>query len=195
MESLRVEEGRRTKIGHTKNPLDGTWTRPSKKLKKVMLIQQSAGMLPLILFFAPVTTMIILMDSELGLFPILMFSFILATLAFITVAMFWVAGRTCENHRFRITDEELIIEGGLLTVNRTLIPLLGVQQVNVMETFWGKRYGLKNVIVNTAGRTYIAGSNMAWGNGILMGLRNGDEVAEAILARVKLAKARARAEL
>lgn len=195
MENLRIEEGKRMKIGQTGNPLDGTWTRPDKTLKKVMLIQQSAVLVLLIIVLTPMMAMMLLVEPDMMALTIILFGPMFVALAIPAAAMYWSIGKTCGNHRFRITDEELIIEGGLLTINRTLIPLIGVQQVNVIETFWGKRYGLKNVIINTAGNTYIANSNMVWGSGILLGLKNGDEVAEAILARVKLAKARARAEL
>lgn len=195
MKILRIKEGHRGKIGQTRDPLDGTWTRPSKKLKKVLMLQQGSLILLMTAIFLPMMLIMLIIDPDMWFIMALGFSPVFVIMAGMLFIMTWSTKKVCKNHRFRITDEELIVENGLLTVNRSLIPLIGVQQVTVMETYWGKKYGLKNVIVNTAGHTYIANSNMVWGNGILMGLKNADEVAEAILSRVKQAKARARVEI
>ena len=195
MKILRIKEGHRGQIGQTRNPLDGTWTRPSKLLKKVLMLQQGSLLLLMTAIFLPMMLIMLIIDSEMWIIMALGFTPVFVMMLGMLIMMSWSIKKMCKNHKFRITDEELIVENGLLTVNRALIPLIGVQQVTVMETYWGKKHGLKNVIVNTAGNTYIANSNVAWGNGILMGLKNADEVAEAILSRVKQAKTRTRVEI
>jgi membrane protein YdbS with pleckstrin-like domain len=143
----------------------------------VLIMMLALGM---VVFWIPGTGWIVVVAM---LAPVITFVAIYAALAK------WIVNRIYAKHRFRITDEELIIETGLITTNRVLIPLIGVQQVNVIETFWGRRYGLKNVVVNTAGRMYIPNSTHIWGSGVLMGLKNADDVAEALLSRVKDVKA------
>ena len=193
LRQLRVEEGKVLNIGSSHDPLDGTWTKPSKRFKKQLFIQH-VGVFAFILLSLLALSLIMLTVSWTAwvyiiamMSPILIFTLVFAALTK------WVINRIYAKHRFRITDEELVIETGFITTQRVLIPLIGVQQVNVIETFWGKRYGLKNVVVNTAGNVYIPNAATMWGSGVLMGLRNADEVAEALLSRVKKVKAEAKA--
>ncbi|MBA3044919.1 MAG: PH domain-containing protein [Candidatus Thermoplasmatota archaeon] len=183
---LRIEEGKVGNIPHTGDPLDGTWTKADPAQKKLMLIQSAGAVIFMILFMTPLMFIIIFTGD--AFFGLLLLSPIIVAMVVTLALSGWSVNRMYERHRFRITDEELIIENGFITTNRVLIPLVRVQQVNVYETWLGKHYGLKNVMVNTAGFSYVPNAGVMGGNGMLMGLTNADEVAEAILSRVKKIK-------
>jgi|GEM_PF-2735749 len=190
LKNLRVEEGRRTDIGSSGDPLDGTWTRPSKAFKKQLFIQQSGALMLIMAMLLPIFLMVFWFPEGVWVAMLALLVPVFIFVAIYAAFMLWIVNRIYSRHRFRITDEELIVETGLITTNRVLIPLIGVQQVNVIETFWGRHYGLKNVVVNTAGRVYLPNAMPLSGNGVLMGLKNADEVAEALLSRVKEVKAK-----
>lgn len=190
LKGLRVEEGKRQDIGSSHDPLDGTWTRPSKDFKRQLFIQQAIAMILILVLMLPIGMIVFWIPETAWIVMVAMLAPVIVFVAFYAAMIKWAVNRIYSRHRFRITDEELIVETGLITTNRVLIPLIGVQQVNVIETYWGKRYGLKNVVVNTAGRMYIPNAGTMWGSGILMGLKNADDVAEALLSRVKEVKAR-----
>ena len=188
MVNLRIEEGKKQDIGQSGDPLDGTWTRPDPALGKQIFMQGNVGMMIVAVYGLLLMLLIVL---GIGGFVLISMLAIMLIIGAITIPIaHWTAHLVVKNHRFRITDEELIVENGLITTNRVLIPLVGIQQVHVVETFWSKMFGLKNVIANTAGHTYIPNAGAMAYNSVLMGLRNADEVSEAILARVKIAKSK-----
>lgn len=190
LRGMRIEEGKKREIPQTADPLDGTWTKPDPELRKLIFMQQGGIGLTLALILLPIFLVLIMAaDSEsVGPLAILIGTpyLMLLALAFITT---WASEKMAENHRFRITDEELVIENGLISINRTLIPLTMVQQVNVVETWMSRQYGMKYVVVNTAGFVCMT-STGPYGGAALMGFRDPDSIADAILSRVKHAKSK-----
>jgi membrane protein YdbS with pleckstrin-like domain len=89
------------------------------------------------------------------------------------------AAQVANGHMFRVTDEELVIKHGDGTKVTSMIPLADIVEVGVVETKYSAKYGLKSVYVDTGG----------FGGQTMMGLRDAESVAEAILSRVKKAQA------
>ena len=185
---LRIKQGNKWEMPPTTDPLDGNWTRPDPALKKLMFMQETGVLLFMALFMIPMfMAMTLVIYSEMWTLSFILMLPIIIILAIVGALSRWTVNRMYDRHKFRITDEELIIETGFISTNRVLIPLVQIQQVNVSETWMSKRYGLKNLVVNTAGFAYVPNGGM-YGGTVLMGLRNADEVADAILSRVKHVK-------
>ncbi len=190
LSELRIKEGKTLEIGGSKDPLDGTWTKSSPAWKKMSLIQRGLGMVFMFLAYSPMIIILVGISGNIWLGLMFLIPLLLTVIGTLAL-MRWTIKKNYENFRYRITDEELVVESGFLTVNKVLIPLVGIQNVKVIQTWWGKRYGLKNVIVDTAGRSYVPNNpGLSYVGGSLVGLTNADEVADAILSRVKEVKTR-----
>jgi len=85
-------------------------------------------------------------------------------------------------YRFEVREEDVVVQRGVVFRTRTLIPLRRVQDILVRSGPLLRLWGLSSVKLQTAGAGY---HRPTWGEGQLPGLVNGDEVAAALLERVK----------
>jgi membrane protein YdbS with pleckstrin-like domain len=173
LKGLRIEEGTHLDIPQTADPLDGTWTRPDPALFNILFINRIKVLFVFFIYLAVFSIMAIIMQNRVLMFIIT--SGIMIAMILLILVSYWHSRLSLDNHRFRITDEELIVESGAMTVNTTLVPLSSICEVSIVASYWHRRYGIADVQVH--------------GNELL-GLANADEVAEAILSRVKAAKSK-----
>lgn len=58
------------------------------------------------------------------------------------------------NWRYELRDEEIDLRRGTLVITRTLIPTVRVQHVDTRRTWLDDQFGLRSVIVHTAGGSH-----------------------------------------
>lgn len=87
----------------------------------------------------------------------------------------WIPGFRYRSWAFRLTDQELLLQRGILNRVRTIVPLRRVQHLDVSQDLVEREFELGKLIVHTAG---TRSSEV-----VLPGLRL--EVAESLRDRIK----------
>ncbi len=122
--------------------------------------------------------------------PIVTLSCIFLSIILLIIARIW-AGLYWGTYFFQIRDSEIVVEFGVLFHKRTIIPFKRIQNVNVVQGPIMRFYGLKSILIETAGGTiYRPGpSGTGLSEGQIPAPENPEELAEMIIQQVEKYKA------
>lgn len=162
-------------------------TRPNSKMKSVWILTGSLGgiLLSLLLFLT------MLLSSTYGDLPVETFWIFLAWIIFLVVWIILVATISILYYNswgYRLTEDFLEINFGILWLKTNRVPYARIQNVNVIRGPFMRMFGLCKVVAETAGKSASstqwgprAGTPEAW----IPGPAEGEAVVEDILNRVK----------
>jgi len=104
----------------------------------------------------------------------------------IVISRIW-AGMYYDTYRYALTDSEIVVEAGVLFFKKTIIPLRRIQNVNVVQGPIMRAYGVKSVLIETAGgvvyQQNASGMNLAEGQ--IPAPEDADAMADEIMRRVR----------
>lgn len=160
--------------------------KPLPEMERVWFIRASISLLALIWIFG---ACLVPLDFLLG--RSLFISFFIGLSILALVGSFVWARMFYASYRFELRDRDILVESGVIFRKRTYIPYSRIQNVNVLQGPILRIYGLKSIMIETAGGVSYqqgpAGTGMAEGQ--IPGPENPESLAEEIMGRVREARA------
>ena len=116
--------------------------------------------------------------------------YVLPKLLFVLVLYYYVPA-WMERVWYEMTDEEIIVHKGVFGTVHTVVPYRTVTNVSVTRGWLDRKWlGIGNVVVETAGTAGDIGSGE-----VLVGLRNFEEIRDAVIAHLRRYRADTRPAL
>lgn len=99
------------------------------------------------------------------------------------------ANAAASRYRFEVQEEEVVVRKGVFFTTTTRIPLRRVQDIHVRQGPLLRAFGLASIKLDTAGGFNVTrGPGGFTSEGQMPGIRDAEEVAEQLMARVKRLK-------
>jgi membrane protein YdbS with pleckstrin-like domain len=158
------------------------WQKPLKAMERVWRAKAS---LQAVLLIWLCGFFVIFLDLTFGTFCYTGLLLIITFIA-ILISSYW-AHLFYNSYQYYITDSEIVVESGVLFHRKTIIPLRRIQNVNVVQGPIMRIYGVKSILIETAGgvvyQQSAAGTNLAEGQ--LAAPEDADALADEIMRRVR----------
>ncbi|NHI91773.1 MAG: helix-turn-helix domain-containing protein [Candidatus Lokiarchaeota archaeon] len=127
--------------------------------------------------------LLIQLDPNVGVYPPQFFHIVnLYFLIFILIVptVTWIIGtklyqnKYVENFSYKLTSSHLLINQGVFTKNEITIPYSRVQNINILNGIFDRKFGIYTILIETAGKSAIpsSGSGYARPEGYIPGLKD-----------------------
>jgi len=99
---------------------------------------------------------------------------LIAPTAVLIIGTWLYQSKYVEKFSYQLTSSHLLIKHGVFTVNEVTIPYSRIQNINILNGVFDRRYGIYTIMIETAGKTAIpsGGSGYAKPEGYIPGLKD-----------------------
>lgn len=119
--------------------------------------------------------------------PGILLTLILSTLAIVWIIILIISSiglsKFIKNFSYNVSEDHIVIQRGLFTTKKVTIPYIRIQNINVINGFFDKRYKLYTVKLETAGKsgTLFTSSGINFhSEGYIPGIKDPDIIEEKI---------------
>ena len=156
---------------------------PDEKLKSVfhayLLIVTALGFA---WWMIPAVSYAFLFDLWIGV--VVFLSSLLPLMLVVAFILYWIP-RFCSSIKYVLDDDDLTVTRGVWWKTKSVVPYNRITNIGIYQGPISRRFGLARLAVQTAGFSGVSSSGHKTAEAELVGMRNYEEVKDAVMSMVR----------